>query len=127
MFDDRLKQLRLKKSLNMKQVAKELDIPYTTYVGYEKDTREPDSEILKALADFYDCTIDFLLGRSDNAMEEYNVSYSNSNKQALLTSRQQRIVDLFGRLTEPQQDNIIGRAEMLAEQNEACYVEKENA
>jgi len=35
-----------------------------------------------------------------------------------LTPRQERIVELFDELTEPQQDNIIGRAELLAEQNE---------
>ena len=38
--------------------------------------------------------------------------------QNALTPRQERIVNLFNELTEPQQDNIIGRAEMLAEQNE---------
>ena len=38
--------------------------------------------------------------------------------QNTLTPRQERIVNLFNELTESQQDNIIGRAEMLAEQNE---------
>ena len=38
--------------------------------------------------------------------------------QNALTPRQERIVNLFNELTESQQDNIIGRAEMLAEQNE---------
>lgn len=38
--------------------------------------------------------------------------------QNTLTPRQERIVNLFNELTEPQQDNIIGRAELLAEQNE---------
>ena len=41
-----------------------------------------------------------------------------SEKMKDLTSRQERIVKLFDELTEPQQDNIIGRAELLAEQNE---------
>lgn len=64
MFESRLKALRTQKGLNMKQTAQLLNIPYTTYVGYEKNEREPNSEVLIQLADFFDCTIDYLLGKS---------------------------------------------------------------
>jgi len=43
-----------------------------------------------------------------------------TNSQSL-TRRQKRIVELFNGLTEEQQDNIIGRAEMLSELNEQEY------
>lgn len=59
----RLKTLRIKKGLNMKQVAAALNIPYTTYVNYEKGEREPSKEILIRLADFYGTTVDYILGR----------------------------------------------------------------
>lgn len=62
---DRLKELRLLMGWNMKQAAKELEIPYTTYVGYEKGEREPNSEMLIKLADFYGVTIDYLIGIDD--------------------------------------------------------------
>ena len=65
MFDNRLKMLRKKKGLNMKQAAQQLGISYTTYVGYEKDEREPNSEVLSTLADFYGCSTDYLIGRTD--------------------------------------------------------------
>ena len=48
----------------MKQTAAKLGIPYTTYVSYERGDREPDSEKLIRLSDFFDCSIDYLLGRS---------------------------------------------------------------
>lgn len=66
MFEDRLKKLRLEKNINMKQTAQQLGIPYTTYVGYEKNEREPNSEVLILLADFFDCSVDYLVGRSSN-------------------------------------------------------------
>lgn len=60
----RLKELREKKQLNMRQAAVALDMPYTTYVSYEKGDREPNSEVLLTLATFFECSIDYLVGRS---------------------------------------------------------------
>ena len=60
----RIKELREKKGLNMKEVSRSLNIPYTTYVNYEKGLREPTSEVLIQLADFFDSSVDYLVGRS---------------------------------------------------------------
>lgn len=65
MFEDRLKKMRIAKGLNMKQAAKEMGLSYTTYVGYEKNEREPNSETLSLLADFFSCSTDYLIGRSE--------------------------------------------------------------
>jgi len=62
----RIKQLRESKGLNMKEAARILNMPYTTYVNYEKGLREPTSEVLVQLANFYETTVDFLVGRSTN-------------------------------------------------------------
>ena len=61
----------------MRQTALKLNIPYTTYISYEKGDREPNSEMLIDLADFFNCSIDYLLGRSesqidDNVLEKVN-------------------------------------------------------
>lgn len=63
----RIKELREAKGLNMKETAGLLNMPYTTYVNYEKELREPTSEVLIQLADFYDTTVDFIVGRSSSA------------------------------------------------------------
>lgn len=65
MFDERLKNLRKNKGLNMKKTAEMLGIPYTTYVGYEKNEREPNSETLLQLASFFGCSVDYLIGRTN--------------------------------------------------------------
>ena len=62
----RLKVLREMHNLNMREVASKIGIPYTTYVNYEKGTREPNSEMLIVLANFYGVTIDYLIGRDEN-------------------------------------------------------------
>lgn len=48
--------------MTMREVASKLEIPYTTYVNYEKGLREPNSEMLIKIANFYGVTIDYLLG-----------------------------------------------------------------
>ena len=59
----RLRELREKRGLSMKDAADLLNMPYTTYVNYEKGTREPNIEALFRLADFFEVTIDELLER----------------------------------------------------------------
>lgn len=62
----RIKELREASGINnMREAAKLLNLPYTTYVGYEKGQREPTSEVLIQLADFYETTVDYLVGRTD--------------------------------------------------------------
>ena len=62
----RLQELRAKSQKSMAQVARELHMSYTTYVGYEKGEREPNSEVLIAIAKYYRCTVDYLIGKEDN-------------------------------------------------------------
>lgn len=66
----RIKELRNEKNMNMRQVAQALGIPYTTYISYEKGDREPNSEMLIVLADFFNCSIDYLVGRSDERIDD---------------------------------------------------------
>ena len=58
-----IRELREAKGLNMKEAANQLKLPYTTYVNYEKGLREPTSEVLIQIADFFDTTIDYIVGR----------------------------------------------------------------
>lgn len=62
MFDTRLKEARISKGYNMKQFAELLDMPYRTYVKYERNEREPNSEVLVKIADALNVTVDYLLG-----------------------------------------------------------------
>lgn len=95
MFNDRLKKLRIANGLNMKQVATGLNMKYTTYVGYEKNEREPNSEILIQLADFFNCSIDYLMGRTErqNSQDE-NVLI----KQKINDSKEQEHIKKYNSL-----------------------------
>jgi len=61
----RLKELRKERGLSQIQVAIFCDITEKTYQNYELMTREPKLEILIRIADFYNVSIDYLVGRTD--------------------------------------------------------------
>jgi transcriptional regulator with XRE-family HTH domain len=62
----RLQVLRKIRDLNQEKVADELSISIGTLSGYERGYRKPDAEMLKKLADYYDTSTDYILGRTNN-------------------------------------------------------------
>lgn len=65
MLNKRLEELRKKMKMTKKEVAELLKIDQSTYGKYELGKRQPDSEMLKKLAEIFDCTTDYLLGLSN--------------------------------------------------------------
>ena len=67
---NRMKELRQERGITMKDAAQQLNLPYTTYVNYEKGTREPNSETLIQIANFFNTSIDYLLGKSNTRIDD---------------------------------------------------------
>jgi transcriptional regulator with XRE-family HTH domain len=65
MLKNRLEELRIEKGLTKKEVADYLKIDQSTYGKYELGKREPDYDILDKLANFFECSVDYLLGRTN--------------------------------------------------------------
>lgn len=59
----RLKELRSKKQISQFELAKTLNVTQTTYGRYELELTEPNIETLCNLADYYNVTLDYLIGR----------------------------------------------------------------
>lgn len=73
MFGQKLKKLRISKKMNQSQLSKVLGISTSTIGMYEQGRRFPDQVILMKIADYFDVTTDYLLGRT----EEKNINYNN--------------------------------------------------
>ena len=65
-FSDRLKELRKSKSATQLTLASVLEITDRGYRKYESGENEPTLSILVALADYFDVSLDYLCGRSDD-------------------------------------------------------------
>lgn len=63
MLGQRLKKLREVHSLTQKSLAKTLGVGTSTVAMWETGDRHPDHEMLLKIADFFDVSVDSLLGR----------------------------------------------------------------
>lgn len=63
-FGERLKQLREEHSLTQQALAEQLQTVRSTINKYEKNTRKPEYETLIKIADLFNTTTDYLLGRT---------------------------------------------------------------
>ena len=64
-FKDRLKEIRLEKEMTRKQLADVLFVSERLISYWENGKRECNFDTLIRLADIFNITIDYLLGRSD--------------------------------------------------------------
>ncbi len=62
----RLKEIRSIKGLTQKQVADALELSTVAIQNYENNRRKPTYDILISMADYFDVSIDYLVGRTDN-------------------------------------------------------------
>lgn len=68
----RLKQAREESRYTQIVAAKKLGISNGTLSGYEREYRDPDTDILNRMADLYDVSVGWLLGRTDEKKSDWN-------------------------------------------------------
>lgn len=72
-FGDRLKELREEKGVTQKILGKVTNVSDRVIGYYETSNRFPkDEQILKALADYFDVSVDYLIGRTNLRAPENN-------------------------------------------------------
>ncbi|QDQ01164.1 helix-turn-helix transcriptional regulator [Lysinibacillus fusiformis] len=95
---ERLKEARNKKGLTQIEVAKKLGVTNGALSGYERNYRDPDTKMLKEMAELYEVSIDYLVG--------------NTNKENLtpvLTEKDER--DIGKRMAKIKKDLIEGSSD----------------
>ncbi|EQI64891.1 helix-turn-helix domain-containing protein [Clostridioides difficile] len=69
-FGDRIKQLRENMNLSREELSNKINISYSALSKYETNNRFPDKVTLNKIADFFDVSTDYLLGRNKNISNE---------------------------------------------------------
>jgi len=64
-FGNRLRILRLEKKLNGIELGKIFNFSKSTISSWENETREPSQKVLKSFAEYFEVSVDYLLGNSD--------------------------------------------------------------
>ncbi len=83
-FGKTLRNLRTSKDLTQTQLANALGLAFSTISMYERGEREPDFEIMEAIADYFNVSLNHLYGRNDNITYDNIIPLPNMNKIPLL-------------------------------------------
>ena len=65
-LNERLIHLKESRQILQKNIAAQIGISLRSYQRYEYGEREPSLSVLIALADYFDVSLDYLVGRSDD-------------------------------------------------------------
>lgn len=103
----RLRELREKKQVSQDDVSKFLGVERTTYTSYESGRSRP-VRVLNKLAEYYNVSIDYLLGLADLPLpKEVNINtLSDTEKQLIFNFRslnskgKEKIIQYVADITE---------------------------
>ena len=83
-YGKRLKELREERGISMMTLAKAISVSDTAVCKWENQDSEPKLSYIIKLADYFNCSSDFLIGRSDDFGGYIVQNQSDSEKNQLL-------------------------------------------
>ncbi|WDU84241.1 helix-turn-helix domain-containing protein [Caloramator sp. Dgby_cultured_2] len=73
-FQERMKELRKEKNLSLDKLSEMLNTTKATLSRYENGLRVPNIEFVEKLANIFNVSVDYLLGKTDvRNQEEINI------------------------------------------------------
>lgn len=98
---ENLRIIREKRNINQQKIAVELEISQESISKYENGNAFPSREILIKLADYLNCSIDYLLGRTDN---------TSLNKEKISTEDEkiENLIFRYNKLSDENKNKLEG-------------------
>lgn len=99
---NRIKQLREENKWTQLELSKKMDCAMSSIAMYEKGDRKPSMEVLIKLSEIFNCSIDYLLGKSDiknpgkqidDVLNEAMIGMSKEEYEALNETQKKQIRD----------------------------------
>lgn len=69
----RLREIREAKGMSQIEAAKQLNVSRQSYNFYENGKRDPDTQTLQRMAEFFNVSVDYLLGRDAKLFPKFNL------------------------------------------------------
>ena len=114
-FAYRLKELRTEKGFTQDQLAEKADLSHGCIAMLETGKRTPTGNTLSILADIFECSTDFLLGREDDFG---NITVKSESSAPVLSADERELLEHFRAVDERTQQRILARAEVLRQDYE---------
>lgn len=95
-----LKLLRQKKGLSQQQLAEVIGVSQQSVYKYEKQNVEPELSVLISMADFFETSVDYLIGHSD-------VNHKIEKVQPFeLNAEEAKLIKGYQKLTKSEKESI---------------------
>ena len=107
---NRIRELRISSNLTQSELAERIGLNQSAIGKYERGELEPSISTLKALSKIFECSIDYILGNSN----DFGV-ISIANEGAQLPTDAQELVDIYLALEEEYQAQILQYARYFAD------------
>lgn len=108
-----LKLLRTENGLTQSELSERLKIGQATIACYENGQREPHITNLIAYADFFECSIDYLVGRTDDFGNIIVEAGNTKTGKATLTKDELELLEKYSQLSPAAKLKFAGFAEGL--------------
>lgn len=115
-FSERLRELRAEKDVTQIELAKKTGLSNGCIAMLEINKREPTGNTLIALSNFFECSIDYLLGREDDLG---NITI-HTEKPASLPQDEQELLNIYQALSPAHRSQILEYARYFAEKSGAA-------
>lgn len=96
----RLAEIRKEHKISQSELAKQIGYSQNMISQWENGTRDPNTETLKILANYFGVSVDYLIGRDKNTPEH-------------LSKIDKEIIDIYGQLPEDKRKQAIEFAKFL--------------
>ncbi|MBQ7349178.1 MAG: helix-turn-helix transcriptional regulator, partial [Clostridia bacterium] len=106
-FSEILKILRKENDYTARELSSKINCSINLIYDWEHGRCEPSFSVLMSLAKIFDCSVDYLIGNSDDFG---NVVPAQSN----VTEKEARLLRAFNTLSDLEQDKLIADAEFYA-------------
>ena len=106
----KLLELRKKQNKLQKDIAKDLNISTQSYCNYDKEERQPNPEMLIRLANYFNVSVDYLLG-----IEQPTATPGNSDTAQIVEKMAQRGItrERLAKLDKNQTEDLLNLIEIF--------------
>lgn len=111
---ERIRVLREKADISREEFAKKIGITYAALSKYETGKRAPDYEVLQKIADYFEVSTDYLLGRTEN--KNYGTPIDQEFEAWLNDPRASKLYKEFNESDEERREMLFAMWEIIKSQ-----------
>lgn len=111
MLSSKLKELRLKKKVSQKDVANAIYVSNSSISHYEKNRCKPSRDTIEALAEYYNVSIDYLLGSTQTCSIELIMQQKYCGNLTI-----DELVEKCMRIDKKNRETVVAIIDALAQQ-----------